>query len=118
MFLSKCGSTQSSSMAVDTTEGLPAVCSQEEHPSVCSAAVNAATSCMQVSLLEPPKKVCKIDDETIDDTTTELWLQLDKACLTSIDKFVLSSGARLNDHHINYAQSFLGNKMHHCKVYN
>ena len=44
MFLSKYGSTQSSSMAVDTTEGLPAVCSQEEHPYVCLAAVNAATS--------------------------------------------------------------------------
>ena len=66
-------------MVVDTTEGLPAVCSQEERPSVCSATVDAAASCMQVGLLEPPKKVCKIDDETIDDTTTEIWLQLDKA---------------------------------------
>ena len=56
MFLSKYGSTQFSSMAVDTTEGLPAVCSQEEHPYVCLAAVNDATSCTQVSLLEPSRR--------------------------------------------------------------
>ena len=85
-------------MVVNTTEGLPAVCSQQECPCMCSAAVDSATSCMQVSLLEPPK-VCKIDDETIDDTTTEIWLQLDKARLTSHDKFLPSSRARLNDHH-------------------
>ena len=61
---------------------------------------------MQVSLLEPPKSV-QIEDETIDDTTTEIWLQLEKAHLTSHDKFLLTSGARLNDHYINYAQNLL-----------
>ena len=61
--------------------------------------------------------MCRIEDETIDDTTTEVWLQLDKVRLTSHDKFVLSSGARLNDYYINYAQSLLGNKMNHCKAY-
>ena len=52
--------------------------------------MDAATSCVQDSLLEPPKKVYKIDDETIDDTTTKIWLQLDKA-RTIPDKLLLSS---------------------------
>ena len=76
-------------------------CSEEEQPSVCSGTVDAATSCMEVSLLEPPKKVCKIEAETIDDTATKIWLQLEKAHLTSHNKFLLTSGAMLNDHYIN-----------------
>ena len=59
---------------------------------------------MKEHLTEPSMKM---DASIVADTMEETWLKLHKAVLKECDKRLLQNGERLNDHHINYAQTML-----------
>ena len=70
----------------------------------CSSTTAIDCSPMKEHLTEPSMKM---DASIVADTMEETWLKLHKAVLKECDKRLLQNGERLNDHHINYAQTML-----------
>ena len=70
----------------------------------CSSTTAIDCSPMKEHLTEPSMKM---DASMVADNMEETWLKLHKTVLKEYDKRLLQNGERLNDHHINYAQTML-----------
>ena len=70
----------------------------------CSSTTAIDCSHMKEHLTEPSMKM---DASMVTDTMEETWLKLHKVVMKECDTRLLQNGERLNDHHINYAQTML-----------